>query len=160
MQQSHQKPLLFSPTLSRGRSVILLGFLHNYELWIQIFRNSFEILSQKHSCFCSCRVRPRGQRGWESEVLFLVKLCLKFFLIQKYTEGKMACDFKALSVSALRKRLTIISVCLLPSANPRQQYLIQVQRCCEASFITVCLKVPDILKQNWLWKSEALQFVI
>lgn len=78
MQQSHQKPLLFSPTLSRGRSVILLSFLHNYELWIQIFSNSFEIFSQKHSYGCSCRVCPWGQCGWGSEVLFLVKLCLQF----------------------------------------------------------------------------------
>lgn len=56
----------------------------------------------------------------------------------------MACNFKALSVSALQKRLIIISVCFLPSAKARQKYLIQVQRCCEASFISVCLKDPDV----------------
>lgn len=57
----------------------------------------------------------------------------------------MAGNFRALSVSALQKSLAILSVCLLPSAN---QYFIQVQRCCEASFIHYCsLKDPDTQAQ-------------
>lgn len=157
MQQSHQKPLLFSPTLSRGRSVILLSFLHNYKLWIQIFSNSFEIFSQKHSYGCSCRVCPWGQRGWESEVLFLVKLfAYNFVQIQKYTEENTAGNFRALSVLALWKSLAILSAFCHLQINTwfKCKDVAKLH-----SFITVCWRIQT-LKHNWLWKSEPLQFDI
>lgn len=77
---NHIKSLFsFHPHSPRGRSVILLSFLHNYELWIQIFRSSFEILSQKHSYVAVLAEHALGgQCGGEAEVLFLVKVSLKF----------------------------------------------------------------------------------